>query len=228
MLLEVIVQSVEDALAAKRGGADRLEVVREIERDGLTPPLQVVRDIQAATGLPLRVMVRESDGFAVRDPQELGQLQRAFAGLAALRVDGAVVGYARHGCLDVETMQRLLAAAPELPVTLHRAFDSLDDRMTAIHEALQLPQIDRILSDGGGGDWTVRCEAYRRYAERAGPRLVILAGGGVDEQGLHALASNGCVREAHVGRAARVPATWSAPVSAEQVRRLKEVASGGR
>jgi copper homeostasis protein len=39
MLLEVIVLSVEDARAAEEGGADRLEVVRDIHLGGLTPPL---------------------------------------------------------------------------------------------------------------------------------------------------------------------------------------------
>ena len=68
VLLEVIVQSVADAAEAEAGGADRLEVVREIERDGLTPPLDLVRSIIAATSLPLRVMVRESDGFEHHPP----------------------------------------------------------------------------------------------------------------------------------------------------------------
>ena len=68
LLLEVIVQSVEDALAAEAGGADRLEVVREIERDGLSPSLDLVRAISSATRVPLRVMVRESNTFTVSGP----------------------------------------------------------------------------------------------------------------------------------------------------------------
>ena len=57
LLLEIIVQTVDDARAAEAGGADRLEVVRDINQDGLTPSLGVVRAIQEATRLPLRVMV---------------------------------------------------------------------------------------------------------------------------------------------------------------------------
>ena len=124
-LLEVIVQSVADAAEAEAGGADRLEVVREIERDGLTPPLDLVRSIIAATSLPLRVMVRESDGFGITGPRELIALQRAFADLADLGVHGAVVGFARDGALDLDLMASVLAVAPGLPVTLHRAFDSV-------------------------------------------------------------------------------------------------------
>src|SRR5438105_1821049 len=62
VLLEVIVQSVEDARAAARGGADRLEVVRAIRDGGLTPPVALVRAIAAAVALPLRVMIVAGGG----------------------------------------------------------------------------------------------------------------------------------------------------------------------
>jgi len=39
-LLEVIALSADDAIAAERGGADRLEIVRAIDTGGLTPDLE--------------------------------------------------------------------------------------------------------------------------------------------------------------------------------------------
>ena len=95
-LLEVIVQSVADARAAARAGADRLEVVRRIEDGGLTPPIALVREIAAEVSLPLRVMVRENAGYTT-SPVELLALQRAAAALAELQVDGLVVGFAAAG-----------------------------------------------------------------------------------------------------------------------------------
>jgi copper homeostasis protein len=225
MLLEVIVQSVADARAAEAGGADRLEVVREIERDGLTPSADLVRAIAASTRLPLRVMVRESDGFSITGTRELGVLQRAMAAFARLGVDGAVVGFARDDALDLETLQAVLSAAPDLPVTLHRAFDSVRDPLAAIDTVAGMPQIDHILTSGGSGSCEERCERLRQYGVRARGRMAILAGGGIDESVLHTLAATGTVREAHVGRAAREPQIPTAPVSAERVRRLREIAS---
>jgi copper homeostasis protein CutC len=60
-VLEVIVTSLDDAIEAERGGATRLEVVRDLDRGGLTPSLGLVHDIVAAVRIPIRVMVRESD-----------------------------------------------------------------------------------------------------------------------------------------------------------------------
>ena len=223
MLLEVIVQSAADAAEAEAGGADRQEVVREIERDGLTPPLDLVRSIIAGTSLPLRVMVRESDGFGITGPRELMVLQRAFADLADLGVHGAVVGFARDGALDLDLMAAVLSVAPGLPVTLHRAFDSVGDPQAAIDAALAFPQIDRILTSGGDGEWPERCERLTAWAHRAGPRISILPGGGLDEQALRVLAACPAIVEAHVGKAAREPRVSTAPVSAGRVRQLKSL-----
>jgi copper homeostasis protein len=226
LLLEVIVQSVADAKAAEAGGADRLEVVRDIERDGLTPPVDLVRAIRLETRLPLRIMIRDSDGFTTTGDDEILTLQRAFAAFAELGADGAVTGFARDGLLDLETTRAVLSAAPSLRVSFHRAFDSLIDPRAAIDALRTLPQIDRILTAGGIGDWPARCRCLEEYVERAGPNVTILPGGGVDAQGLRMLAASGRIREAHVGRAACEPPVPGAPVSADRVRWLKTAASG--
>jgi len=223
LILEVIVQSVADATEAEAGGADRLEVVREIERDGLTPSLDLVRSLLSATSLPLRVMVRESDGFGVTSPRELIALQRTFADLADLGVHGAVVGFAREGALDLDLIASVLAVAPGLAVTLHRAFDAVHDPETAIDAALAFPQIDRILTSGGTGAWPERCERLTAWSRRAGPRITILPGGGVDDEGLQVLGRCEGITEAHVGKAAREPQESTAAVSAGRVRWLKSL-----
>jgi copper homeostasis protein len=225
LLLEVIVQTVADARAAEDGGADRLEVVRDIDRDGLTPSLDVVRAIALERHLPLRIMVRDRDDFSAGDSQALKALQRAIASFAALGVDGAVVGFARDAAVDLDTTAAVLSAAPALSVTFHRAFDVARDPAEAFEALRRLIQVDRVLTTGGSGDWALRCERLRQYAVFAGEHLTIIAGGGLDAAGLQFLKSTGCVREAHVGRAAREPQVSTAPVSADRVRRLKAIVS---
>jgi len=223
LTLEVIVSSVEDAIAAARGGADRLEVVRELDRSGLTPSTDLVRQIQREVDLPLRVMVRESDGFECRSEDECGLLADRAAALDAIGVDGLVVGWTRSGAIDESTLARVLRAAPSTRATFHHAFDQLPDPEAALRALQQHGQIDRVLTRGGSGDWTSRCPAFARLARWAAPQIAILPGGGVDADALRALAACGAVTEAHVGRAARVGGAVDGRVSAEAVSALRSL-----
>ncbi len=220
-------QSVADALEAASGGADRLEVVRAIKDGGLTPPVSLVRAIASETRLPLRVMVRENAGYATNG-RELPVLRRAVGEFGALGVDGIVIGFARGGHASIEDLTDALDGHPGVRVTFHRAFDQLLDPLAAIPELAAVDQVDRILTSGGDGSAAARCERLRGYTARAGSRFEIVAGGGVDEEALTLFARSGCVREAHVGRAARVGDDPNGPVSAERVRRLRQLADHGQ
>jgi copper homeostasis protein CutC len=57
--LEVIVTTVDEAIEAEAGGADRLELVRALDVGGLTPEISIARGVLAAVRIPVRVMVRE-------------------------------------------------------------------------------------------------------------------------------------------------------------------------
>ena len=221
-LLEVIVQSVADAREAARAGADRLEVVRRIQDGGLTPPIALVREIAAEVSLPLRVMVRENAGYTT-SPVELLSLQRAAAAFAELQVDGLVVGFAAAGKIELKPVSHVMDAAPGIKVTFHRAFDQLRDPLASIDAIAGVAGIDRILTSGGEGPPKIRCQRLRAYQERAGARLTIIAGRGVDAAMLASLVQSGVVREVHVGRAARGGHDPEAAVAAAEVRRLREI-----
>jgi copper homeostasis protein len=226
LLLEVIVSSLADARAAEAGGADRLEIVRDLEQGGLTPPGDLVRAIAAETALPVRVMVRENAGYEL-GAGELGDLRRATADFAALGVDGIVIGFASAGELRLDDVARVLESASRARATFHRAFDSLRDPLGAIDRIVGVPQIDKILTSGGTGTPGERARRLAAYSARAAGRLTIIAGSDVDEAVVAAIARSRCVREVHVGRAAREGGRRDAPVSAERVRRLVEIGNRG-
>src|SRR5579859_2273467 len=140
LTLEVIACSVEDAIEAERGGADRLEVVRDLSRGGVTPSLELVQRIQGVVSIPLRVMVRQSDGFACRSEDECRTLVEQATAFNALGLDGIVIGWTRDNRVDEATLSRVLDAAPATRATFHRAFDSLDDPETALRVLLRYPQ----------------------------------------------------------------------------------------
>jgi copper homeostasis protein len=225
MLLEVIVQSLEDARAAAEGGADRLEIVRAIEQGGLTPSLDLVRAIADTVALPLRVMVRENDGYRI-GAGELDRLQSAARAFEAIGVDGIVIGFADPDRVRMDELNQVLSTAPRVRVTFHRAFDALKEPRVAIPVITRSPQIDRLLTSGGDGTAGERAERLQAYAKLAGSHLTIVAGGGVDEAAAGLFARLACVREVHVGRAARGDGRAASPVSAERVAEVRRTIDG--
>jgi len=51
--LEVICTDAEEALAAEAGGADRLELVDEADRGGLSPSVDMVEQVRRAVCIPM-------------------------------------------------------------------------------------------------------------------------------------------------------------------------------
>jgi copper homeostasis protein len=225
LLLEVIVQTVEDAREAARGGAHRLEVVRAIRNGGLTPPIDLVRAIAREVSLPLRVMVRENAGFTT-DAAELESLRAACRDLYDAGVNGVVLGFAEHGRLRIDDVEDVLADTPRIWATFHRAFDASADPLSGLDEIARVPQIDRVLTRGGEGSADERARKLAELVGRAQGRLTIIAGGGVDEHALATFARTRCVSEVHVGRASRLGSDPNGPVSARLVERLRAICDG--
>jgi len=213
-LLEVIALSVADARAAEKGGAGRLEIVRALEAGGLTPPVALVKEIAAAVSIPVRVMLRENDGFEIANREELARLCDAARELASLPIDGVVLGFLRGRSLDLAPAQQILACVPRARATFHRAFEELEDQQAAIAKLKTVPQFDRILLSPS------RVSGLNKLVESAAPELTVVAGAGIDRTNIRALRESTAIREFHVGRAARRGGDILQPVDAALVEEL--------
>ncbi|MBV9154831.1 MAG: hypothetical protein JO097_01115 [Acidobacteriaceae bacterium] len=220
-LLEVIVTSLQEAREAELGGADRLELVRSLGCGGLTPSPELVQEIVASVSIPVRVMVRENASMSVSGPPEMRILRSYVETFAKLPVDGLVFGFIKGGALDLKTIRALLAAAPHLPVTFHRAFEHVEHPLATIEQLKEFPQIDRILTSGGSGSWRERKARLIEWQRAAAPQIKILVGTGLRTSIFADLRDESGLSELHVGRAARVPRAVSGVVDRAQVAALK-------
>jgi copper homeostasis protein len=218
-LLEVIVTSLEDALEAERGGAGRLEIVSHLELGGFTPSFETVQKICQRVAIPVRVMLRCSESHIPR-PGEVDILTQQAEHLAALGIDGLVLGFLWEDQVDVASTLQVLSRAPNLKATFHRAFDETGYPLAEIGRLKELRQVDRILTSGGGGPWETRAQRLQVYQQAAAPEITILVGGGLDQAGIEWLRSETQLREFHTGRAVRVAGKARGVVRAELVREL--------
>ncbi len=221
-LLEVIVTSAADAVEAEAGGADRLELVSELEHGGLTPSVKVTREVLKSVSLPVRVMVRESRHMAVETPAEVQRLKRAATRLSELGIDGLVIGFTRDGRLDLETTGEILGGAQNVRATFHRASDFVPDGQQNIAALKRVAQIDRVLTNGGAGTWEERRARLESWREVCAPNVRIIFAAGNDIERVPGLIQDTQITEIHIGRAVRDPQTAAGRVVRDRVARLRK------
>ena len=204
--LEVCVDSTASALAAKRGGADRLELCADLVIGGTTPSLALLRQVKAETGLPVRALLRPRFGDFCYDHYELAQMEQSAAELVEAGADGIVTGVLTpEGALDAGAMQPIYAAARKAaekagrPVacTLHRAFDVCADPFAALETARSMG-LCTILTSGQAASAPQGAALLRQLTEQAGKDVEILAGAGVSVQNIPVLAAQTGVRAFHL------------------------------
>lgn len=195
--LEVCVDSTASALAAKNGGADRLELCADLIVGGTTPSLALLRQVKAETGLPVRALLRPRFGDFCYDHWELEQMAESAAALVEAGADGIVTGVLTpDGALDVDALRPIYAAARSaadaagrpVALTLHRAFDVCRDPYAALEAAYALG-LTTILTSGQAASAPAGASLLRELIRRAEGRIEILVGAGVSPSNLAALAA---------------------------------------
>lgn len=179
-LLEVCVDSLASARAAKQGGADRLEFCSALAVGGLTPYADLLRQVKAEMSLPVRCLMRPRAGDFLYTKEEIDLLCHQIKTLHAAGADGFVIGaLTPAGTLDLPAMHALLDACDGAPVTLHRCIDVSRDLCETYRAAAALG-IDTVLTSGGAEDCrkgaSQLAELLRLRDELHGPEVLIGAG----------------------------------------------------
>lgn len=150
--LECCVDSVESALAAAEGGADRLELCAALIIGGTSPGLALFEQVKACCHLPVRVLLRPRFGDFFYTDHEFRIIRREVELFREAGAEGVVIGCLRaDGSLHMERMRELMEAAGGMKVTLHRAFDVCADPIRTYEQAWELG-IDTILTSGQESD----------------------------------------------------------------------------
>ncbi|MFW5630238.1 MAG: copper homeostasis protein CutC [Acetivibrio ethanolgignens] len=178
-VLECCVDSVESAIAAFRGGADRLELCSGLVIGGLSPSVALFDRVKDCVDIPVRVLLRPRFGDFLYSEEEMGILKAEVREFVKRGADGIVIGcLKKDGTIDEEKMRRLIEASDGAGVTLHRAFDMTREPMEALSAARELG-VDTILTSGQKDNARNGKELINELAGAAG-EIDIMAGAGID------------------------------------------------
>lgn len=196
--LECCVDSVESAIAAKKGGADRIELCSALVIGGLSPSQALYRKIREQVDLPIRVLLRPRFGDFCYTDFEHEIIKEEIRSFRKLGADGIVIGTMKpDGTLNVEQMKKLIEEAQGMSVTLHRAFDMCKNPFMALEEARKLG-INTILTSGQKNTCIDGVELLKELVEKAQGETEILVGGGVDASVLPVLAEKTKAKSYHM------------------------------
>lgn len=197
-LLEVCADSVQSAVSAQEGGADRIELCSGLVIGGLSPSPAMFREVKRNTDIKVRVLLRPRFGDFCYDEYEFRTIRDEVEQFRNLGADGVVIGILKpDGTLNMEQMAELVKAANGIGVTMHRAFDVCRDPFEALEQCVSLG-IDTILTSGQKSSaWEGR-NLLSRLTERAAGRLDILAGAGIGPDVISELATCTGVKSFHM------------------------------
>jgi copper homeostasis protein len=208
LLLEVVVDSLERAVAAERAGAHRLELCADLQSGGLTPGIELIRQARAAVRIPIHVMVRPRPGDFVYSGAEFAEMKSSIEAIAAENIEGIVTGVLLpDGQVDVPRTRELVALSL-MQVTFHRAFDQTPDLAAAL-ESVILTSAHRILTSGGAANAQTGAPILRSLILQAANRIAILPGGGLHPGNIAQVARATGARELHTGLGEVLP--YSSP-----------------
>lgn len=197
-ILEVCADSVQSAVSAWEGGADRIELCSGLVIGGLSPSPALFKQVRRYTDLKIRTLLRPRFGDFCYDDYEFQTLKEEVEMFRDLGADGVVIGILNpDGTLNMEQMSELTDAAGDVGVTLHRAFDVCRDPYEALEQCVTLG-IDTILTSGQKSSaWEGR-SLLAELAEKAEGRIQILAGAGITPEIIGKLADCTGIRAFHM------------------------------
>lgn len=198
VLLEACIDSVEAAIAAQEGGAQRVELCANLLEGGTTPSAGTIQLTRQSIDIGLMVMIRPRGGDFCYSPVEFNVMKLNIELAKTIGAEGVVFGLLNpDGTVDRERTAELIDLARPLEVTFHRAFDMSCDPFVALETLIDLG-VNRILTSGQEISALEGLDLITELVQRAGNRIIIMPGGGITERNLAKIVTQSKVNEVHV------------------------------
>jgi copper homeostasis protein len=197
--LEICLDSVESAVNAERGGADRVELCAGLPEGGTTPSAGMIAAVRKKINIGLQVMIRPRGGDFCYSADEFGIMQRDILIAKQLGAGGVVFGLLSvEGHIDKPRMQQLVELARPLKVTCHRAFDMAADLPQALEDLIEL-RVDRVLTSGSQKSAIDAMPTLKQLVQNAQSRITVMACGEISISNVKAVVNYTGATEIHAG-----------------------------
>lgn len=186
-VLEICAGSMQSALAALAGGANRIELCDNMAEGGTTPSYGMISTCKKLLNIPVFPIIRPRGGDFVYSVEEFEVMKRDVINCSELGCEGVVFGILRKdGSIDMERCSELIALAKTMQVTFHRAFDQCNDLEKGLEDLITIG-CDRVLTSGGKMYAAEGIMILKDLVEQAENRLIIMPGSGITHKNISKL-----------------------------------------
>ncbi len=219
-MLEIIVETLRDALAAEAGGATQLDFKSAFPIDGLTPSAGMLETVLGAVGIDVLVLIRPHARSFVYSADEIEAMCRDIRLGRKLGASAFLLGCLTvDGQLDVDAIKQLQDATDGLMLHLNLAWELAADPAEALETAIELGMRSARIT-GGAQSALEGIVQIRQHAQRVDGRIDLLLARGVSADTIGQLVAETGVRHAHAGRGVRNPSTPFGVVDRDKVKAL--------
>ena len=198
IVFEVCLDSVESAMEAQAGKADRVELCNNLFEGGTTPSSGMIRLAREKLSIGLQVIIRPRGGDFCYSDIEMDVMKQDVITAREAGADGIVIGILRpDGTVDIQRCRELMDLKGSMSVTFHRAFDMTRDPFQALEDIISLG-CDRILSSGQEATVPEGLDLLKALVQKADHRIIIMPGCGISERNLEKVIKETGASEYHV------------------------------
>jgi copper homeostasis protein len=195
--LEICADTVESAITAQEAGADRVELCDNLTEGGTTPGPGTIASARNNLTIAVNVIIRPRGGDFLYTDLEYDIMRRDIEYCGELGIDGIVLGILRsNGEIDTERTARLIELAQPMSATFHRAFDMCTDPIKGLEDVINTGA-DRLLTSGQKEKAADGIGLITELAKRAGNRIIIMPGSGINITNIAAIAKATNATEFH-------------------------------
>ena len=206
-ILEICAGSIDSALAAARGGAQRIELCSALSEGGLTPSCGLIEAVRAIPGIDVNVLIRPRCGDFLYSQAEIDIMLADIRTAGKAHCDGVVIGALRpDGTVDMEACRQMIDCARlyGLSVTFHRAFDVTSNPQQALEQIIRLG-CDRLLTSGCKPIAEKGINTLRSLVRLADDRISIMPGSGINPENVKRILSETGATEIHASARSQRP-----------------------
>ena len=203
--LEICANSVQSAINAEQGGANRVELCDNLWEGGTTPSASSIKLAKERISILVFVLIRPRGGDFNYSDLEFDIMKEDIRIAKSLGADGIVSGILLpDGAIDIARTTELVELSKPLPFTFHRAFDLVKDFENALEDVI-LCGAQRILTSGLANSCTEGLSVLKSMNNKAQGRITIMPGGGITIHNIDNIAEQTGCKEFHCSAKIAIP-----------------------